>query len=197
MTTTGDSFIASTDSPKRLVALENLRPAPCILWFVTGKIQQISVSPGGVPKRAIAQGNLTANGFEGDSWAHPRIHGGPQQAVLLIASEAIETLRAKGYPVYPGALGENLTTEGHPPSAWRQGQQFRVGEAVVELTKVREPCNTLNVYGPLIKKEIYDAQAKAGDHTSPVWALSGFYAKVVRPGLVFPGSIMTLLSDLA
>jgi MOSC domain-containing protein YiiM len=153
---------------------------------MTGSILQVNISPGGVPKRAIAFGNLTAGGFEGDSWAHPEIHGGRLQTVLLIANEAIETLREKGFPVYPGALGENLTTASLDPARWRMGQQYVVGEAVIELTKIREPCNTLNVYGPAIKKEIKDS-----------WALGGFYARVVRPGLVFPGSVISLLSELA
>jgi MOSC domain-containing protein YiiM len=164
---------------------------------VTGRILQINVSRGGIPKLAIAEGNLTLEGFDGDSWAHPQIHGGREQAVLLIASEAIEALREKGYPVYPGALGENLTTEGLSPSGWRHGQEYQVGQAVIELTRVREPCNALNVYGPPIKDEIYDFRVKAGDTKSPLWALSGFYARVVSPGLVFPGDPIRLLSDLA
>jgi MOSC domain-containing protein YiiM len=151
---------------------------------MTGRVIQVNVSRGGLPKRPIADGNLTASGFEGDSCAHPEIHGGPRQVVLMVASEAIEALRAKGYPVYPGALGENLTTEGLDPALWRAGQQYRVGEAVIELTKVRAPCNTLNIYGPLIKNELANN-------------VGGFYARVVRPGLVFPGNVISLLSEAA
>jgi MOSC domain-containing protein YiiM len=153
---------------------------------MTGSILQVSISRGGLPKRAIAEGDLTEAGFAGDSWAHPRIHGGPDQAVLLIANEAIEWLRAKGFPVYPGALGENLTTTGFDHASWRTGQRYRAGEAIVELTKLREPCKQLDIYGPAIKKEI-----------AKNWALGGFYARVVRPGLVFPGSVMSLFSELA
>jgi MOSC domain-containing protein YiiM len=164
---------------------------------VSGKILQVNISRGGIPKRAIDQGNLTVTGFEGDSWAHPQIHGGPQQIVLLIASESIEFLRTKGFPVYPGALGENLTTEGLAVANWRSGQQYQVGQAVIEFTKVRTPCSTLDIYGPLIKDEIHDARVKAKDFTSPKWALSGFYARVIKPGLVFPGNPISLLSDVA
>src|ERR1700735_2919931 len=99
---------------------------------MTGRVVQMNISPGGFPKRPIAQGMLTATGVEGDFWAHPQIHGGPNQAVLLLALETIERLRDKGYPIYEGALGENLTTEGLDPARWRAGQQYRVGEAVVE-----------------------------------------------------------------
>jgi len=164
---------------------------------MSGQVIQINISPGGLPKRPILAGNITHAGVEGDSWAHPNIHGGPRQAVLLIASEVIDALKAKGYPVYPGALGENLTTEGLDPLLWRAGQQYRVGEAIIELTKVRAPCNALNVYGPAIKDEIYDSLVKAKDPSSPRWARSGFYAKVVRPGSIFPGNVISLLSELA
>jgi MOSC domain-containing protein YiiM len=164
---------------------------------VTGRVLQINISRGGLPKRPIAAGDLTSEGFEGDSWAHPEIHGGPQKAVLMIASELIESLRAKGFSVYPGALGENLTTEGLEPARWRMGQQYLVGQAVIELTTIRTPCNSLDIYGPAIQKEIYDRAVKAGDSTSPRWALSGFYARVVQPGLVFPGNSISLVSALA
>ena len=164
---------------------------------MTGRVVQINISRGGLPKRAVSEGVLTSSGFEGDSWAHPQIHGGPNQTVLMIASEAIDELRAKGYPVYAGALGENLTTEGLDRARWRAGQRYSVGEAVIELTKVRAPCSQLNIYGPYIVNEIYDSQTKAGNPTTPRWALSGFYARVVRPGLIFPGNVISLLSELA
>jgi MOSC domain-containing protein YiiM len=103
---------------------------------------------------------------------------------------------AHGYPVYYGALGENLTTRGLDPREMRAGQRFRVGQAVIELTQVRGPCKSLDVYGPEIKNEIYDAAVKAGDTSSPRWARSGFYAAVVRPGPVRTHDIIGL-SDAA
>jgi MOSC domain-containing protein YiiM len=54
----------------------------------------------------------------------------------------------------------------------------------------------LDVYGPGIKEEIYDACVKAGDATSPRWGMSGFYARVVEPGPVHPGDAVMLLSAL-
>jgi MOSC domain-containing protein YiiM len=168
---------------------------------VTGRILHVNVSPGGIPKRAIAEGTLEIRGFQGDSWAHPQLHGGPSQTVLIIASEAIQELALHGYPVFPGALGENLTTAGLDRRMWRAGQQYRVGSATVELTKVRSPCNTLDVYGSAdrvpIQNAIYDLSVKRGDFRSEKWALSGFYARVVREGIVRPGDVMTLESDLA
>ena len=76
----------------------------------SGCVQQINISKGGIPKRPIAEAVVTPLGIEGDLHAHPEIHGGPRQALLLISSEGIDELVKDGFPLYPGALGENITT---------------------------------------------------------------------------------------
>ena len=50
-----------------------------------------------------------------------------------------------------------------------------------------------SVYGGRIQAALYDARAQAGDTTSPVWGMSGFYASVVKPGILRPGDLVTLL----
>src|ERR1700684_1945990 len=119
-----------------------------------GSILQVSISRGGVPKLAVPEGDIGPLGIAGDAYNHPQIHGGPRQAILLIASEALDELKGQGYDLYPGALGENITTIGIDRKQWRAGQRWRVGQAVVELTKVRAPCDTLSVYGPGIQKAV-------------------------------------------
>lgn len=160
---------------------------------MTGSVLQINVSPGGVPKRAVAEALVTALGFEGDGHAHPEIHGGPERAVLLIASESIEELAALGFPLTFGSLGENLTTRGIGRRDWRVGQRWRIGaDVVIEITKRRAPCKTLNVYGPGLQAAIYDVLTEAGDPASPKWGLSGVYASVLTPGLLRPGDAIVL-----
>jgi MOSC domain-containing protein YiiM len=151
-----------------------------------GTVLQVNVSQGGIPKRPIPAGELTAAGVAGDSWRY-RFHGGPKQAVLLITIEGIEELIAQGFPLSPGALGENLTTRGLDRRALRFGQRLQVGTAVIELTTMRQPCATLNGLGSGIQAAMYDARVVKGDHESPLWGLSGFYASVVQPGIVRPG----------
>lgn len=163
---------------------------------MTGSIVQISISPGGIPKRPIARAEVTPAGILGDSWAHPQIHGGPNQALLLISSEGIEELIGQGYPLYAGALGENLTVTGLDRRDMRMGQRFRAGEVLMELTKIRAPCSQLDIYGPSIKQAIYDAQVKAGDVSSPRWGLSGFYARVLRAGMLRPRDIIQLTDQV-
>ena len=119
------------------------------------------------------------------------------KAVLIIASEVVEELKARGYPLSFGALGENLTTRGLGRSDLRIGDIIRAGGALLEITKPRGPCSQLDVYGESLKYEIWDQQVKAGDHTSPRWGMSGFYAKVLEPGPVRPGDIIAVVAKLA
>lgn len=163
---------------------------------MTGHIVQINISRGGVPKRPIPEGVITPLGLEGDSCAHPQIHGGPKQAILLIAAEVVDELIAGGYPLCYGALGENLTTRGLDRTQLRIGQTLRAGTALLEITKLRAPCSTLDIYGPTIQQEIYDKKVKAGDHTSPRWGKGGFYARVIEAGRVREGDSVVVETTL-
>jgi MOSC domain-containing protein YiiM len=161
---------------------------------MTGIIAQLSLSKGGVPKHAVEHAEISARGVAGDSWRHPQIHGIPRRAILLITAEGIHEIAAMGFPVFPGALGENLTTRGLDRRALRIGQRFRCGDAVIRLTEPRVPCNTIRVYGKGIDKAIFDVLAMHWDPASPVWGLSGLYASVDEPGAVRAGDAITLLS---
>lgn len=163
----------------------------------SASVLQINVSPGGVPKRPIPDGVVTPLGIAGDGHAHPQIHGGPRKAILLITSEGIDELKEQGFPLFHGALGENLTTRGLSRRSVRVGQRYRIGEILVEITKVRAPCETLVVYGSGIQKAIYDQDVKAGNSASPLWGLSGFYASVLRTGTIHPGDPIRLVDETA
>jgi MOSC domain-containing protein YiiM len=163
---------------------------------MTGSILQINISPGGIPKRPIADATVTAQGILGDGWAHPNIHGGPNQALLLITSEGIEELIAQGYPLFSGALGENLTIAGLDRRQMRVGQRYRAGGIFLELTKLRGPCSNLDVYGAAIEQAIYDSQVKAGDPSTARWGLSGFYARVLKAGNLHPRDIIELVDQV-
>jgi MOSC domain-containing protein YiiM len=160
---------------------------------MTGTVVQISVSPGGIPKHAIESGVLTAAGLAGDAWRYP-FHGGKRQAVLLVTLEGIDELIEQGFALFPGALGENLTSRGLNRQDLRLGQRLRVGDATIALTRARAPCATLDVYGPGIQAAMYDARVQAGEPASPRWGLSGFYASVVEPGMVRHGDTIALVS---
>ncbi len=167
------------------------------IFFVQGTIVQVNTSLGGLPKRPISEGLITPMGIEGDRHAHPDIHGGERKAILIIASEIIDGLVAQGYPVFYGALGENLTTRGLTIRDIRIGDQIRAGGAWLEITQPRGPCLQLDIYGPAIKQEIYDQQVKNRNPASLKWGMSGFYARVISPGPVGPGDIIAVEATLA
>ncbi len=162
-----------------------------------GTIVQVSTSPGGMPNRAVLEGCLTVEGFAGDGWNNRKLHGGPLQAVLLVAVETLDALRAQGYDVFPGAIGENITTKGILFADLRAGMRFQVGEAVIELTKIRTPCSKLDVYGNGIQQRVFDSRVKQGDPASPLWGHSGFYAKVLQQGFVRAGDTIARLPQHA
>lgn len=162
-----------------------------------GTIVQVNISLGGLPKRAIPEAFITPMGIRGDVHAHPEIHGGERKAVLLIAAEVIDDLTARGYPLFFGALGENLTTRGLTIRDIRIGDQIRAGGAMLEITQPRGPCTQLDIYGESLKYDIFDPRVKQRDHTSPRWGMSGFYASVISPGPVGPGDIIAVVAKLA
>ncbi len=149
-----------------------------------GVVLQVNLSRGGLPKRPVPEAFLTPTGFEGDLHAHPEVHGGPLKAVLIVTSEGIDELIALGYPLFAGALGENLTVRGLDRHRMGPGSRITVGEAVLEVTKLRSPCASLDVYGPTIKAAVYTSRMTSVD---PRWGLSGFYTSVVSTGWVRPG----------
>ncbi|HWF09807.1 MAG TPA: MOSC domain-containing protein [Bryobacteraceae bacterium] len=105
----------------------------------------------------------------------------------------MDALAGRGFPVFRGALGENLTTRGLGRRSLRIGQRFGVGEAVIQLTEVRVPCSALRKYGTGLQAAIFDERAMVGDPATPVWGMSGFYACVVQPGVLRPGDAIAMV----
>jgi MOSC domain-containing protein YiiM len=155
-----------------------------------GVVLQINLSPGGLPKRPVPEAFLTPLGFEGDNVAHPGVHGGPEKALLLVTAETTDDLVARGFPLFYGALGENLTTRGLDRRDLRPGMRLRAGQALIELTRPRTPCASLDVYGPDLRRLI---PGKGASPSDPAWATGGFYASVAEPGWVRAGDIICLV----
>jgi MOSC domain-containing protein YiiM len=94
-------------------------------------------------------------GVDGDAHAgltlnHPsRVARKPDQPNLrqvhLIDSELFNELRARGFEVAPGQMGENITTSGVDLLGLPTGTRLRIGlRAVVEITGLRNPCAQLD-----------------------------------------------------
>ncbi len=65
--------------------------------------------------------------------------------VHLIHSELHDELRAKGFDLAPGRMGENITTRGIDLLSLSTGTRLRIGrEAIIEVTGLRNPCSQLD-----------------------------------------------------
>jgi MOSC domain-containing protein YiiM/GNAT superfamily N-acetyltransferase len=110
-----------------------------------GRVLQVNVSPGGVPKRPVEGSvHVGALGLEGDGHREETVHGGPHRAVCLFAVEAIRRVAAEGHPIAPGSCGENLTTEGIELATLPIGSRLAIGDRLVlELASPDGPCSTI------------------------------------------------------
>jgi MOSC domain-containing protein YiiM/GNAT superfamily N-acetyltransferase len=115
---------------------------------MNGRVVQVNVSPGGVPKSPVAEARVGRLGLDGDAHDHDHVHGGPHRAVALLGLEAIERVRADGHAIAPGAVGENLTTAGIELSLLPVGTRLAIGDDVLlELASPAGPCDVIkNVF---------------------------------------------------
>lgn len=151
-----------------------------------GRIYQLSISRGGVPKLPIAEGDVTTLGLAGDYQRDTRNHGGADRALCLYTLEQVRRLQAEGHPIYPGSVGENVTLEGMPQGALVPGARLRLGaEVEIELTGYAGPCKT-------IAESFADGDfTRISDKTHP--GESRVYARVLTTGRVRAGDPATLL----
>ena len=136
---------------------------------------------------------LSGLGVEGDAHMgvtvkhRSRVAQDPTQPNLrqvhLIHAELHDELNAAGFDVTPGAMGENITTQGIELLALPRGARLRLGDtAVVEVTGLRNPCNLLNQYRPGLMAAVLD-RAEDG----ALIRKAGVMAVVLATGEVRPG----------
>ncbi|MBD1874656.1 MOSC domain-containing protein [Nodosilinea sp. FACHB-131] len=110
----------------------------------TGRVVQINISSGGVPKLPVPAGEVTLAGLEGDRQRNLKFHGGPDRALCLWSLEVIELLRQEGHPIAPGSVGENFTLAGLNWASLAPGSQLYLGNQVrLEITDYAVPCRTI------------------------------------------------------
>ena len=158
---------------------------------MSGRVVQINVSPGGVPKLPVAEARVGPLGLVGDGHDHDWVHGGPHRAVALFAIEAIERVQADGHPgVVPGAVGENVTTSGIDLARLAVGTRLAIGrEVVLEISSPANPCDVIK-------------GAFAGGKSGRISILlhpddSRMYARVLHEGRIRPGDDIAVLPPLA
>ena len=154
--------------------------------IATGRVLQVSVSAGGVPKLPVERAWVGPFGLDGDKHSEPTVHGGPRRAVCLFAMEVIERLQSEGHPIEPGGAGENLTTSGIEWSLLPVGAQVHVGETLeLEISSSTTPCATQtgNFSDGNFNRILIDR------HPSD----SRMYARVLREGYVAAGDAIVVL----
>ncbi len=152
-----------------------------------GRVLQINVSQGGVPKRSIDRADVDpGSGISVDDQADRVHHGGPLQDLCLFRLETLLELQQEGHPIYPGAAGENLTVAGFPLELFAPGGRFRVGDEVeFELTEYATPCSNLKNY--FIDEKV----SRISQKTHPESAR--MYARVLIGGTISAGDPILLV----
>lgn len=155
---------------------------------VEGRIFQLNVSDGGVPKLAVREAVLKPEGLEGDRQQDLRYHGGPERALCLFALERVLELQAEGHPIFPGSVGENLTVVGLDWTRLAPGARLVLGEeALVEITSYTAPCK--NIAASFAGGDFKRISQKVHPGHSRL------YARVLRPGRLAVGQPVTWLSE--
>ncbi|MGZ6260526.1 MAG: GNAT family N-acetyltransferase [Candidatus Limnocylindrales bacterium] len=156
----------------------------------SGRVRQVNISLGGVPKLPVAEAYVDELGLAGDRHHDDSEHGGPHRAVALFAIEAIRRVAQEGHPIGPGMAGENLTTEGIELAALPVGTRLAIGpQLLLEISKPDNPCKT-------IAASFRDGRfSRISILTSPLD--SRMYARVLRPGTVHPDDRILVLPPAA
>ncbi|RYF76758.1 MAG: MOSC domain-containing protein [Comamonadaceae bacterium] len=103
--------------------------------------------------------------------------------VHLLHAELFDELMAAGFAVWPGELGENITTQGIDLLALPRGSRLCLGEdAAIEITGLRNPCSQLDRFQPGLM-----SATLARDSDGGLIRKAGVMAVVLRGGTVRAG----------
>jgi MOSC domain-containing protein YiiM len=121
--------------------------------------------------------------FEGDGVGDTVHHGGFDQAVCVYPFEYYKKWNSElqlDTPLVVPSFGENITPLGFLEDDVCIGDVFQMGEAVVQITQPRQPCNTLAsiLNRPDMIKRVVDT------------GRTGYYLRVLKEGLVTAGDEM-------
>ena len=141
---------------------------------------------------------LAGIGVEGDAHAGATVQhrsrkrwnpGLPNlRQVHLIAAELHEELAGRGFAVAPGEMGENVTTRGLDLVALPAGARLRLGgEAVVEVTGLRNPCVQLDRWQDGLMAAVLER-----DDDGTLRRRAGVMGVVVAGGEVRPGDAIAV-----
>jgi len=141
---------------------------------------------------------LAGLGVEGDAHQgatvrhRSRVRRDPSQPNLrqvhLLHAELFDELRAAGLVVAAGQMGENVTTSGIDLLGLPTGTQLQLGEALVEVTGLRNPCAQLDGIQPGLM-----AATLGRDAHGTLVRKAGVMAIVLTGGEIRPGDPISAL----
>ena len=138
--------------------------------------------------RLLAGLGVAGDAHMGETVKHrSRVRKDPTQPNLrqvhLIHAELFDALRAKGFSVQPGDLGENVTTIGIDVLALPAGARLHLGAtAMVEVTGLRNPCIQMDRFQQGLMAATLDK-----DTDSNLLRKAGIMSIVLADGDVRPG----------
>ncbi len=107
-----------------------------------------------------------------------------ERAVCIYSLELIQSLQEAGHPVFPGAMGENLTIAGLDWEQMKPEARLQIGNQVtLEITEYTVPCNNL------IPFFIGGDFSQVDQKVRPGWAR--VYARVLQGGGIRVGDSVT------
>ncbi|HEU0028188.1 MAG TPA: MOSC domain-containing protein [Ktedonobacterales bacterium] len=167
---------------------------------MAGTVAAVSLSPTHTfSKPSLERIRLLAGlGVEGDAHLgvtvkhRSRVKRDPSQPNLrqvhLIHAELHDELRAAGFDVAAGQMGENITTRGVDLLRLPTGSRLRLGDtAVIEITGLRNPCAQLDGLQPGLMAAVLDR-----DERGALIRKAGVMAIVLTGGGVCPGDPITI-----
>ncbi len=108
--------------------------------------------------------------------------------VHLIHGELHDELRAAGFVLAPGQMGENVTTRGIDLLGLPTGTRLHLGSAaIVEVTGLRNPCRQLNGLQPGLMAATLDRDADGN-----LVRKAGIMGIVLAGGKIRPGDEVTV-----
>ena len=164
------------------------------ITLLTGSVAPLAGSPAtsAIAKTPAASPLwLGTDGLQGDAQADRRIHGGPEKAVHHYPLDHYTAWRIDlgALPLLdaPGAFGENISDLGMTEDRVAVGDIFRLGGALIQVSQGRQPCWKLNHrFGvPDMARRVQGT------------GRTGWYYRVLQPGMVAPGDDLQLIDRLA
>ncbi|WP_436854626.1 MOSC domain-containing protein [Staphylococcus caeli] len=157
----------------------------------TGKIQDLPYSSKRPMRSALNKEKftghmwLTKTGFAEDEQEY-KDHGGPDKAVCLYSKHNYELWKHDIAELPEFAMfGENLTAQHLDERDVHFGDQFQLGDAVIEVSEIREPCWKIQE-----KYKISDLVKRMSKTCK-----TGFYFRVIQEGNVPADAHLKLLKN--